>query len=103
MENTLLIKHLLKHPSVMIFLGLLAGFTLLVVGLAEGAGIGLISTSFVKTLGKTLCLCMIAIAMDLVWGFCGILSLGPLAWRATSCGTGVLWQPMPTGASKVAS
>ena len=53
MENTLLIKHLLKHPSVMIFLGLLAGFTLLVVGLAEGAGIGLISTSFVKTLGKT--------------------------------------------------
>jgi urea transport system permease protein len=82
MENTLLIKHLLKHPSVMIFLGLLAGFTLLVVGLAEGAGIGLISTSFVKTLGKTLCLCMIAIAMDLVWGFCGILSLGHFAFFA---------------------
>ena len=82
MENTILIKHLLKHPSVMIFLGLLAGFTLLVVGLAEGAGIGLISTSFVKTLGKTLCLCMIAIAMDLVWGFCGILSLGHFAFFA---------------------
>ena len=50
--------------------------------MAEGFGIGLISTSFVKTLGKTLCLCMIAIAMDLVWGFCGILSLGHFAFFA---------------------
>jgi urea transport system permease protein len=34
----------------------------------------------VKTLGMTLCLCLIAIAMDLVWGYCGILSLGHFAF-----------------------
>lgn len=33
-----------------------------------------------KTLGKTLCFCLIAIAMDLVWGYCGILSLGHFAF-----------------------
>ena len=82
MENTLITKYLLKHPSVLIFLGVLALFTLAVVILAEGFGMGLISTSFVKTLGKTLCLCIIAIAMDLVWGFCGILSLGHFAFFA---------------------
>jgi ABC-type branched-subunit amino acid transport system permease subunit len=42
---------------------------------SEGFG-RLVSTSFIKILGKTLCLCLIAIAMDLVWGYCGILSLG---------------------------
>jgi urea transport system permease protein len=36
----------------------------------------------VKTLGKTLCLCLVAIAMDLVWGYCGILSLGHFAFFA---------------------
>ena len=82
MENTLITKYLLKHPSLLIVLGMLAIFTLAVVILAEGFGFGLISTSFVKTLGKTLCLCMIAIAMDLVWGFCGILSLGHFAFFA---------------------
>ena len=82
MENTLITKYLLKHPSLLIVLGMLAIFTLAVVILAEGFGLGLISTSFVKTLGKTLCLCMIAIAMDLVWGFCGILSLGHFAFFA---------------------
>ena len=41
---------------------------------------GVISTSFVKTLGKTLCLCLVAVAMDLVWGYCGILSLGHFAF-----------------------
>ena len=75
MDNSLIIKYLLKHPSLLIVLGVLALLTLSVVVLAEGFGLGLVSTSFVKTLGKTLCLCIIAIAMDLVWGFCGILSL----------------------------
>ena len=55
-------------------------FTIIVVLLSEVTGIGLISTSFVKTLGKTLCLCLIAIAMDVVWGYCGILSLGHFAF-----------------------
>ena len=64
----------------MIFLASLGLFTFGVTILGEGFGLGLISTSFVKTLGKTLCLCIIAIAMDLVWGYCGILSLGHFAF-----------------------
>ena len=82
MENTLFTKFLIRNPSVFIFPGLLAVFTILVVVLAEGFGIGIISTSFVKTLGKTMCLCIVAIAMDLVWGYCGILSLGHFAFFA---------------------
>ena len=82
MEKTLFTKYFFKHPSVLVFLTLLSLLTLSVVVLAEGFGFGLISTSFVKTLGKTLCLCMVAIAMDLVWGFCGILSLGHFAFFA---------------------
>ncbi|MGJ8605677.1 MAG: urea ABC transporter permease subunit UrtC [Marivita sp.] len=70
----------LRFPSVMIFLALLALFTIGVTILSEGFGIGVISTSFVKTLGKTLCLCLVALAMDLVWGYCGILSLGHMAF-----------------------
>ncbi|NSX53301.1 urea ABC transporter permease subunit UrtC [Parasulfitobacter algicola] len=69
-----------RNPSVLIFLGILAVFTLGATILSEGFGIGLISTSMIKTLGKTLCLCLIAIAMDLVWGYCGILSLGHFAF-----------------------
>lgn len=71
---------LVRQPSVLIFILLLAAFTLVVTVLSEGFGIGLVSTSFVKVLGKTLCLCLIAIAMDLVWGYCGILSLGHFAF-----------------------
>ena len=69
-----------KNPSVLVFLAILSLFTLGVSVLSEGFGIGVISTSFVKTLGKTLCLCLIAVAMDLVWGFTGILSLGHFAF-----------------------
>lgn len=70
----------LRFPSVMVFLAILALFTLGVTILSEGFGVGVISTSFVKTLGKTLCLCLVALAMDLVWGYCGILSLGHMAF-----------------------
>ncbi|AZV77258.1 urea ABC transporter permease subunit UrtC [Parasedimentitalea marina] len=69
-----------KNPSVLFFLLALAAFTITVTILSEGFGIGVISTSFIKTLGKTLCLCLIAVAMDLVWGFTGILSLGHFAF-----------------------
>jgi urea transport system permease protein len=65
---------------VLYFLALLGLFTAIVVVLSEATGAGLIPTSFVKTLGKTLCLCLIAIAMDVVWGYCGILSLGHFAF-----------------------
>ncbi len=69
-----------RNPSVLVFIGLLAVFTLAVTLMSEALGAGIISTSFVKTLGKTLCLCLIAIAMDVVWGYCGILSLGHFAF-----------------------
>ena len=69
-----------RNPSVLVFLSILALFTLLVTVMSEGFGAGLISTSFVKTLGKTLCLCLIAVAMDLIWGYAGILSLGHFAF-----------------------
>ncbi len=71
---------LADNPSVLIFLICLGLFTVGVTVLSEGFGIGVISTSFVKTLGKTLCLCLVALAMDLVWGYCGILSLGHMAF-----------------------
>ncbi len=71
---------LAQNPSVLWFISILALFTVGVTVLSEATGIGLVSTSFVKTLGKTLCLCLVAIAMDVVWGYCGILSLGHFAF-----------------------
>ncbi len=55
-------------------------FTLIIIILSEAYGLNLVSTSFTKVLGKTLCLCIVALAMDLVWGYCGILSLGHFAF-----------------------
>ena len=55
-------------------------FTLIIILLSEAYGLNLVSTSFIKVLGKTLCLCIVALAMDLVWGYCGILSLGHFAF-----------------------
>lgn len=75
-----LTRFLIRHPSALWFLGLLALFTIGITVLSEGFGFGLISTSLVKTLGKTLCFCLVALAMDLVWGYCGILSLGHFAF-----------------------
>lgn len=69
-----------RNPSVLIFIACLALFTIGATVLSEGFGIGVLSTSFIKTLGKTLALCLVAISMDLVWGYCGILSLGHFAF-----------------------
>ena len=82
MRETILTKYFSNNRHVFFFLGFLTLFTFAVVILAEGFGLGWLGTSFVKTLGKTLCLCMVAIAMDLVWGYCGILSLGHFAFVA---------------------
>ena len=70
----------LRNPSVLVFLLILAGLTIAATIFSEGFGVGIVSTSFIKTLDKTLCLCLIAISMDLVWGYCGILSLGHFAF-----------------------
>ena len=69
-----------RSPSTLIFLSLLAVFTIAITVLSEGLGVGLVSTSLVKTLGKTLCLGLVAVSMDLVWGYAGILSLGHFAF-----------------------
>ena len=68
-----------RIPSLLIFTACLALFTIFV---TIAAHTGLMSTSFVKTLGKTLCLCLAALAMDLIWGYAGILSLGHMAFFA---------------------
>ena len=73
---------LAKNPSVLWFILILAVFTLAVTVLSEAYGVAFLSTSFVKTLGKTLCLCLVALAMDLIWGYAGILSLGHMAFFA---------------------
>ncbi|MFQ3184149.1 MAG: urea transport system permease protein [Octadecabacter sp.] len=69
-----------QNPSVLWFLFGLAIFTLTVTFMSEAVGADIVSTSFLKTLGKMLCLCLVAIAMDVVWGYCGILSLGHFAF-----------------------
>ncbi len=69
-----------ENPSVLWFMACLGIFTVAVTILSEGMGLGMISTSLVKVLGMTLCLCLIAVAMDVVWGYCGILSLGHFAF-----------------------
>jgi urea transport system permease protein len=71
-----------RNPSALIFIAALALFTLAITLMSDAYGPGLISTSFVKTLGKTLCLCLVALAMDLIWGYAGILSLGHMAFFA---------------------
>lgn len=71
-----------KHPSVLVLLAVLAVLTLAVTLMSEAYGSGVVPTSTVKTLGKTLCLALAAVAMDLVWGYAGILSLGHMAFFA---------------------
>lgn len=68
------------RKNAIIFIAILALFTITISSLSDAAGGGAVSTSFIKTLGKTLCLALVAIAMDLVWGYTGILSLGHFAF-----------------------
>lgn len=72
----------LRNPSILIVLALLAVFTAAVTAASVAYGTGALPTSTVKILGKTLCLALAAVAMDLVWGYLGILSLGQMAFFA---------------------
>lgn len=72
----------LRHPSVLVVLALLAVFTAAVTAGSAAYGSGAIPVSMIKLLGKTLCLALAAVAMDLVWGYLGILSLGQMAFFA---------------------
>ena len=67
------------------FLALLAGVGLLVpvlnVAIPESSPLHL-SSYVVGLIGKYLCYAILATAVDLIWGFCGILSLGHAAFFA---------------------
>jgi urea transport system permease protein len=70
-------RPLILRTDVLVVLLTLAVVT---IGATVLAQMGHVSTSTVKLLGKTLCLCLAALAMDLVWGYTGILSLGHFAF-----------------------
>mgnify|MGYP003306332945 FL=1 len=74
------LSHLDKRNSFFWVSSIVILLTLIIILLSEAYGLNLVSTSFTKVLGKTLCLCIVALAMDLVWGYCGILSLGHFAF-----------------------
>jgi urea transport system permease protein len=68
-----------------IFLGLLLAVAVVVpvLSLAVPEGSALHLSSYTVTLiGKYLCFALLALALDLVWGYCGILSLGHGAFFA---------------------
>jgi urea transport system permease protein len=68
-----------------VFLGILgvAGMLVPLLNLAVGPDSALhVSTHVVALLGKYLCYAILAVALDLVWGYCGILSLGHGAFFA---------------------
>jgi urea transport system permease protein len=68
-----------------IFIGLMIALAVLVPAsnmlLPEGSTFH-IPTHAVSLLGKYLCYALLAVALDLVWGYCGILSLGHAAFFA---------------------
>jgi urea transport system permease protein len=68
-----------------IFLTVLAVLTVLVpilhLAVPESAALHL-STYSVTLIGKYMCYALLAVAVDLIWGYCGILSLGHTAFFA---------------------
>jgi urea transport system permease protein len=65
------------------FLVLVAGIVLAVLNLAVAPGSALHVPDYaVSLIGKYLCYALLALSVDLVWGFCGILSLGHGAFFA---------------------
>ncbi len=78
------LTRLLDNAST-IFLALLAAFAIAipVLNLLVPAGSGLhVSTYLVALFGKYICYAMLALSIDLIWGYAGILSLGHGAFFA---------------------
>ena len=70
--------------SMLVVFALLAAFMVYVPwanGSFTGGG-GSLPDTMVQLFGKILCFALLAVAMDLVWGYCGILSLGHGAFFA---------------------
>src|SRR5690349_8093934 len=85
MNGSLLWSALPRDGSGRSFLGLVTACAILVpiLNLLVPASSPLHLSTYVLTLiGKYLCYAMLAVAVDLVWGFCGILSLGHAAFFA---------------------
>jgi urea transport system permease protein len=81
----LLLAMLPRDAAGRAFLGLIGACVLLVpaLNLLVPASSPLhVSTYVLTLLGKYLCYAMLAVAVDLVWGFCGILTLGHAAFFA---------------------
>jgi urea transport system permease protein len=55
--------------------GTLATLALLLVVIPAAYGVGVMDVSTVNRLGRFLCYAICAIGIDLIWGYCGILSL----------------------------
>ncbi len=86
MPNKGLLLRILEHDTGgKIFLSLLAVAAVLVsvlnLTVPEASALH-VSTYTVTLLGKYLCYALLAVALDLVWGYCGILSLGHAAFFA---------------------
>jgi urea transport system permease protein len=84
-ETHPLLRALVADRGGRIFLTVLAAVTILVpvlhLAVPEGSPLHLSSYS-VTLIGKYLSYAMLAVAVDLIWGFCGILSLGHAAFFA---------------------
>ncbi len=79
----LLVRHL--DRMAWLFLAVLAGAVLLLAGLnllTDPASFWHVPTYAVSLVGKYLCYALLALAVDLIWGYCGILSLGHGAFFA---------------------
>jgi len=62
-------------PILAVLLGVAAAALLLLGGPLRGSAFGL-SGYLINAAGQLACFAILALALDLVWGFCGILSLG---------------------------
>jgi urea transport system permease protein len=85
MRQGLLLTSLQSDRGGKLFLAILAAVavTISLLNLATPPGSALhLSAYTVTLLGKYLCYALLAIALDLVWGYCGILSLGHAAFFA---------------------
>ena len=84
-QHSMLLKALRDDRGGKIFLLILLAAGILVpvlnMGVPQGSALHL-SGYTVTLLGKYLCYALLAVAVDLVWGYCGILSLGHAAFFA---------------------
>jgi urea transport system permease protein len=80
-----LMERLMGERGTQIFIGLLAATALIVpllhVAAPEGSALH-VSTYTMTLIGKYMTYALLAVAVDLVWGYCGILSLGHAAFFA---------------------